>query len=74
MGRIEEVYHTTSDSTPPAIDRGGYGLLSLVWGRLMETGYGPAPIPESPAQSLAALEKLDAAKRKEEKGRTASHH
>jgi hypothetical protein len=26
------------------------------------------------AQRLAALEKLDAAKRKEEKGRTASHH
>lgn len=74
MGRIEEVCHTR-DSTLPAIDRGGYGLLSLVWGRLMEIGHGPAPIPESPAQRLAALEKLDAAKRKEEKeGRTASHH
>ena len=54
------------DGTLPAMDGGGYGLLSLVWGGPMETGHGPAPIPESPAQRLAALEKLDAAKRKEE--------
>jgi hypothetical protein len=54
------------DGTLPAIDRGGYGLLSLVWGGPLETGPGPATIPESPAQRLAALEKIDAAQRKEE--------
>lgn len=57
------------DGTLPAMDRGGYGLLSLVWGGRMETGPGPATIPESPAQRLAALEKLDAAKTKEEEKR-----
>ena len=35
----------------------------------METGPGPATIPESPAQRLAALEKIDAVKRKEEQKR-----
>lgn len=35
----------------------------------METGPGPAPMPESPAHRLAVLEKLDAAKRKEEERR-----
>jgi hypothetical protein len=55
-----------TDGTLPAMDRGGYGLLSLVWGGPLETGPGPATIPESPAQRLAALERLDAAKGKEE--------
>jgi hypothetical protein len=54
------------DGTLSAMDRGGYGLLSLVWGGPMETG---PPIPESPTERLAALEKLDAAKRKEEERR-----
>jgi hypothetical protein len=52
--------------TLPAMDRGGYGLLSLVWGGPLETGPAPATIPESPAQRLAALEILDASKREEE--------
>ena len=55
-----------TDGTLPAMDRGGYGLQSLVWGGPLETGRGPASIPESPAQRLAALEKVDGAKRKEE--------
>lgn len=54
------------DGTLPAMDRGGYGLLSLAWGGPLETGPGPAVIPQSPAQRLAALEKIDANKRKEE--------
>jgi hypothetical protein len=57
------------DGTLPAMDRGGYGLLSLVWGGPLETDPGLATIPESPAQRLAALEKIDAAKRKEEERR-----
>jgi hypothetical protein len=58
------------DGTLPAMDRGGYGLLSLVWGGPLETGPGPATIAESPTQRLAALERIDAAKRKEEEKRT----
>lgn len=52
--------------TLPAMDRGGNGLLSLVWGGPLETGPAPATIPESPAQRLAALERLDASEREDE--------
>jgi hypothetical protein len=45
------------DGTLPAMNRGGYGLLSLVWGRPLETDPSPAAIPESPAQRLAASRK-----------------
>ena len=38
-----------TDGPLPAMDRGGYGLWSLVWGGPLETGPGPATIPESPA-------------------------
>ena len=31
-----------TDGTLPAMDKGGYGLLSLVWGGPLETGPGPA--------------------------------
>jgi hypothetical protein len=38
-----------TDGTLPAMDRGGYGLWSLVWGGPLETGPGPATVPENPA-------------------------
>jgi len=38
-----------TDRTLPAMDRGGYGLWSLVWGGPLETGPGPATVPENPA-------------------------
>jgi hypothetical protein len=63
------------DGTLPAMDRGGSGLLSLVWGGPMETGPAPTSIPESPAHSLAILEKSNAAKRekKEKEERRMNH-
>jgi hypothetical protein len=58
-----------TDGTLPAMDRVGYGLWSLVWGGPLKTEPGPATIPESPAKRLAAPERLDAAKGKEEEKR-----
>jgi hypothetical protein len=55
------------------MDRGGYGLWSLVWGGPLETEPGPATIPESPAQRLAAPERLDVAKGKEEEKEKTRH-
>jgi hypothetical protein len=69
MGGIEEYVTPGTDGTLPVMDGGGYRLWSLFRGGPLEAGPGPATIPESPAQRLAAPERLGAAKEKEEEKR-----